>query len=242
MTIDPQIAEAMVGFAYARLRASFYGWSTPAEDTYAAQLEVLTKATAINPGYAFAYYVKSLALAFKKQFPEAIEAAQTAVALDPNAAYAYFAMGQAEISLGRCEQSIAHIRQAFALSPRDPVGVAPGTRSWAPPRFAWVGLTRRLGSLSEELTRGTGPFFRTPFWRVLRPRKGTMPRRNLLWQKRFVSILNSRSNFLRRQCRRCQLFSMACARLDCRKNDLKIEGRSSKSYQRQASTLPADWR
>ena len=37
---------------------------------------MLSKATAINPGYAFAYYVKSLALIFTKQFPEAIEAAQ----------------------------------------------------------------------------------------------------------------------------------------------------------------------
>ena len=118
--LDPQNAEAMVGLAYARLRASVYGWSTAAEDTYAAQLDLLTKATAINPGYAFAYYVKSLVLFVTKQFPEAIEAAQTAVALDPNAAYGYFAMGQAEDPLGRCEQSIAHIKQAFALSPRDP--------------------------------------------------------------------------------------------------------------------------
>jgi tetratricopeptide (TPR) repeat protein len=45
--------------------------------------------------YAFAYYVKSRVLFYKKQFPEAIEAAQTAVALDPNAAYAYFAMAMA---------------------------------------------------------------------------------------------------------------------------------------------------
>ena len=36
--IDPQNAEAMVGLAYARIRASFYGWSTAAEDTYAAQI------------------------------------------------------------------------------------------------------------------------------------------------------------------------------------------------------------
>jgi adenylate cyclase len=87
-------------------------------------LEVLEKATEINPGYAFAYYVKSLALMFTKQFPEAIEAAQAAVALDPNAAYGYFAMSQAEVDLGRCQQSIAHIKQAFALSPRDPIGGA----------------------------------------------------------------------------------------------------------------------
>jgi tetratricopeptide (TPR) repeat protein len=58
------------------------------------------------------------------QLPEMLEAAKRAVALDPNAAYAYFAMGQAEAPIGRGEQSIAHIKQAFALSPRDPlVGV-----------------------------------------------------------------------------------------------------------------------
>src|SRR6185503_17386109 len=39
----------------------------------------------------------------------------------PNAAYAYFAMGQAEAPIGRLEQSIAHMKQAFALSPRDPL-------------------------------------------------------------------------------------------------------------------------
>ena len=33
--IDPQNAEAMVGLAYARHRASVYGWSTTAEDSYA---------------------------------------------------------------------------------------------------------------------------------------------------------------------------------------------------------------
>ena len=122
--IDPQNAEAMVGFAYARLRASFYGWSTPAEDTYAAQMDLLAKATAINPGYTFAYYVKSLALIFTKQFPEAIEAAQTEVALDPNSAYGYAAISRVEGLLGRCEQSITHIKQAFALSPGDPKGGA----------------------------------------------------------------------------------------------------------------------
>ena len=122
--LDPQNPEATVGLAYARFRASAFGWSTTAEDTYAAQLELLTKATAINPGYAFAYYVKSLASFRTKQLPQAIEAAQTAVALDPNAAYGYYAMALVEARLGHCEQSIAHAKQAFALSPRDPLGGA----------------------------------------------------------------------------------------------------------------------
>jgi adenylate cyclase len=124
LKIDPQNAEAMVGFANARVRATAFGWANTGEDTYAAQLDLLTTATAVNPNYAFAYYLKSQVFFHTSQLPEALEAAQTAVALDPNAAYAYFAMGQAEARLGRGEQSIAHIKQAFALSPRDPhVGV-----------------------------------------------------------------------------------------------------------------------
>jgi adenylate cyclase len=119
--IDPQNAEAMVGLAYARSRASFYGWSTAAEDKPGAQMELLTKATAINPGYAFAYYVKSVVLWLTKEYPEALAAAETEVALDPNSAYGYSAIGRAEALLGRCEQSIAHTKQAFALSPRDPL-------------------------------------------------------------------------------------------------------------------------
>jgi adenylate cyclase len=120
--LDPQNAEALVGLAYARLRAPYYGWSTATEDRPAAQLELLMKATAINPGYAFAYYVKSTALWVEKEYPEALATAERVVALDPNSAYGYSAMGRAETMLGRCEQSIAHIKQAFTLSPRDPFG------------------------------------------------------------------------------------------------------------------------
>jgi adenylate cyclase len=156
--LDPQNAQAMVGLAYARLRASFYGWSTPAEDTYAAQLELLTKASAINPGYTFAYYVKSLALILTKQFPEAIEAAQTAIALDPNSAYGYSAMGRAEAVLGRCEQSIAHIRQAFALSPRDPTGGA-----WHTILGASEICLGRLDAAVGEFKRGINAGYRTYF-------------------------------------------------------------------------------
>ena len=215
--IDPQNAEAMVGLAYARYRGGAYGWSTPAEDSYAAQLDLLTKATAINPGYAFAHYVKSLVLS--KEYPEAIEAAQTAVALDPNAAYGYAAIGQAEFRLGRCEQSIGHIKQAFGLSPRDPLGGV-----W----HMMLGLAegclgRRdaaIGSLSEQLTQGTDLSFPMPFWRDLRPRRGTTPRRNSLWRKPVVSTLNSRSNGFWRTRQSRQGSLRACARPGCRKNDL----------------------
>ena len=120
ITLDPQNAEAMVGLAYARGRATFYAWSTAAEDKPSAQMELLTKATGINPDYALAYYVKSTVLWLAKEYPEALAAAETVVALDPNSSYGYTALGRTEALLGRCEQSITHTKQAFALNPRDP--------------------------------------------------------------------------------------------------------------------------
>jgi tetratricopeptide (TPR) repeat protein len=119
---------------------------------------LLTKATAINPGYAFAYYVKSVVLWRTKEYPEALAAAETEVALDPNSAYGYSAMGRAEALLGRCEQSIAHIKQAFALSPRDPL-----SGRW----YAWLGVAEfcrgRLDAAIEQFKRAIDSGFATYF-------------------------------------------------------------------------------
>jgi adenylate cyclase len=156
--LDPQNAEAMVGLAYARIRATFYGWSIAAEDKPAAQIDLLTKATAINPGYAFAYYVKSVALRLTKEYPEALAAAETEVALDPNSAYGYAAIGRVEGLLGRCEQSITHIKQAFALSPRDPY-----SGFW----YASLGLAEfcrgRLDAAIEQFKRAISSGYPTYF-------------------------------------------------------------------------------
>jgi hypothetical protein len=106
--IDPQNFEAMVGLAATRLRAWVLGLSTAADHAPLAQMELVRKATAINPRYAVAHNVRSFMLFLSKQFLEAMEAACTAVALDPNSPYAYAMMGRAEAVTGRCEQSIAH--------------------------------------------------------------------------------------------------------------------------------------
>ncbi len=120
LKLDPRNSEAMVGLALVRLHSNVSGWSAAPTDAPAAQIDLLAKASAINPDYAAIYYVKSYALFLMKQFPEAVEAAETAVNLDPNLAVAYMWMGAAEFPEGHCDQAIAHIRQAFRLSPRDP--------------------------------------------------------------------------------------------------------------------------
>jgi adenylate cyclase len=155
--IDPQNTEAMVGSAYARMRASAYGWSTTAD--YSAQMDLLTKATAIDPSYAFAYYVKSNVLSITNQLSEALEAAQRVVALDPNAAYGYYAMALSEAWLGRCEQSNAHIKHAFALSPRDLM--FGGLWHWI--LGVSEGCLGRLDTAIEELRRAIDAGYRTYF-------------------------------------------------------------------------------
>ena len=77
MKIDPQNAEAMIGLAYALLRAtSTAGAIRVPRISTPRQLDLVTKATAINPSYAFAYYVKSLVSEATNRLPEAVEAAQ----------------------------------------------------------------------------------------------------------------------------------------------------------------------
>jgi tetratricopeptide (TPR) repeat protein len=57
-------------------------------------------------------------------------------------------MGRAEAMLGRCEQSIAHLKQAFAQSPRDPL-----SGFW----YAYLGLAEfcrgRLDAAVEQFRR-----------------------------------------------------------------------------------------
>ena len=124
-------------------------------------MELLTKAIAISPGYAFAYYVKSAVLWLSKEYPEALAAAQTEVALDPNSAYGYAAVGRAEGLLGRCEQSIAHIKQAFALSPRDPL-----SGIW----YGYLGIAEfcrgRLDAAIEQFKRSISLGYPTYFFYV----------------------------------------------------------------------------
>jgi TolB-like protein len=153
--VDPQNPEAMVGFGYARLRAFFYGWN-PTEDSWAAQLELLARATAISPGCAFAHYVRSQVLFFAGHPPQAIEAAQTAVALDPNLAHGYYSMALAEVFLARCEQSIGHLKQAFILSPRDPIGPV-----WHMILGLAEGCLSRLDVATGEINRAIDAGYRT---------------------------------------------------------------------------------
>jgi adenylate cyclase len=98
------------------------------------------------------------------------EAAQTAVALDPNAANGYYAMALAEGALKRREQSIVHIKQAFALSPRDPIGGL-----WHSVLGIDEGCLNRLdaiGEFKQAIDTGYRTFFPYAFLAAVEAAKG----------------------------------------------------------------------
>ena len=87
-----------------------------------------------------------------------MEAGRVGTIADANSALSYSVMARAEGGLGHCEESLAHIKEAFRLSPRDPqsalwhvdVGMAEFCRG-------------RLDAAVEELKRAVDGGFRTDF-------------------------------------------------------------------------------
>jgi adenylate cyclase len=107
--------------------------------------------------------VKSLALYFEKQYSGSLEAARTGANLNPNSAFSFFGMGQAEIALswpeagpGRCEEGLLHIKEAFRLSPRDPL-----TGIWHMQSGLAQFCLERLDTATEEISQGIDAGYRT---------------------------------------------------------------------------------
>jgi tetratricopeptide (TPR) repeat protein len=64
--------------------------------------------------------VQGLIQNFTKRADQAIAECEHALALDRNLAHAHAVIGMAKYQLGRGEETEAHIKEAFRLSPRDP--------------------------------------------------------------------------------------------------------------------------
>jgi len=156
LELESQNAEAMVGIALIDTRAFAYGGAAHPDPTLAGQLDFVSKALAINPNYSFGYFMKSFALFMAFRFPEAVEAARTGTTVDPNSAFSYFAKGEAEWPLGRCEETIADLKEAFRLSPRDP-----GSGVWHMNLGLGELCRGRVDAAAEEFRRAIDGGFRS---------------------------------------------------------------------------------
>jgi adenylate cyclase len=83
--------------------------------------ELVSKALALDPNYAYAHYLKAVILQHQARDDEAIAELERTLALDPTIVSAYDTLGNVRMNFGQFEQSLELFDKAIRLSPHDPV-------------------------------------------------------------------------------------------------------------------------
>ncbi len=121
LDIDQSNAEANASVAYAYARAALYGWLVPRETAIkkgicAAEKSLQTDSKCADAAYALALLQFAAGENFYAQ-----EIAKRCLELNRNHAPAIFLCGLIYLRLGKPQDSVSTIEQAFALSPREPL-------------------------------------------------------------------------------------------------------------------------
>ncbi len=120
LEIEPELARAHAGFAYAALQLSFYGTREEREPTLTKALTSAQRAVSLDPSDAFNRFALGRALTLVLDFGEAEAELQAAIELNPSFAQAWFAMGFCYSNSGRPREAIPLFAKAVDLSPQDP--------------------------------------------------------------------------------------------------------------------------
>ena len=117
LTADPDNVDALIGSAWADLRAGVMG-ETPTTAFATAEAKV-TKALSSAPDHANGHRLLGHLEILTKRAAQGIAECEHALELDRNLAAAHSTIGLAKIFIGRAEETETHILEALRLSPRD---------------------------------------------------------------------------------------------------------------------------
>jgi TolB-like protein/class 3 adenylate cyclase len=123
ISLEPANTEAMVMLAFVDACVGSLMMTDDVSVRLAAAEATLTKVFSLEqsqPDHALAHAVQGLIQMCTKRADQAIAECEHALALDRNLAHAHALIGLAKAQLGRGEETEAHIKEAFRLSPRDP--------------------------------------------------------------------------------------------------------------------------
>jgi adenylate cyclase len=118
--LDPSQAESWSWLAEILVTQYLHRWNNAGKEELKAADEAVSKAVAIDPNIAQAYYTEGLVRRAKGEHNAALEAFSRAVELNPNLPRALAEKGDALTLLGRPEEAPPLVEQAIRLSPRDP--------------------------------------------------------------------------------------------------------------------------
>jgi adenylate cyclase len=229
LAFDPQSVEAQGRLAIALTGRVLDGMSdTPALDITRAE-GLVGQALAVSPRSALAHFAKGHMLRAQDRYDEAIPEYETVLVLNRNWVGAISDLGMCEFFSGSIEEAIPLLEQAIRLSPRDPsigywyfrIGMAHLVQSRIDDAIVWAkkarsanpGNPRRNALLASAYAlKGQTEHAAVELAEA----------RRLSGDNRYSSI--ARLKVGRWVCRRFvpyskPLFSPACARRGCRRND-----------------------
>jgi TolB-like protein/class 3 adenylate cyclase len=119
LAVDPGNVDALVGSARANVTEGALSFVTDRTAAFAAAEANLTKALSSVPDHAPGHLFLGLVDILNKRAAEGIAKCEHALALDQNLATAHATIGLGKLTIGRAEETEAHIVEALRLSPRD---------------------------------------------------------------------------------------------------------------------------
>jgi TolB-like protein/class 3 adenylate cyclase len=121
LAADPGNVDALVGSAYADIRAATLLSVADPTALLAAAEAKLTRALSLVPDHARAHLWLGSVAILTKRAVQGIAECEHSLALDRNLAHAHAVIGLGKHFIGRAEETESHVAEALRLSPRDPV-------------------------------------------------------------------------------------------------------------------------
>jgi TolB-like protein/Flp pilus assembly protein TadD len=118
--IEPGLARAHAGLAYVQLLNSFYRGPVERPHLIGEAMQAAKTAVALDNRDTLSRCMLGRVYCLQQRYDDAGEELEEAIAINPSFAQAHFALAFTLVWMGRCDEAVALIDTACALSPRDP--------------------------------------------------------------------------------------------------------------------------
>ena len=120
LAIDPNNVRALLGLGEKFFKLAQTGVSSDPKGDFERADELVSKALALDPDWAWAHALKGDILGWQTRYQESVAEFERALALDPSDAYAALDLGWDYARFGEFDKSVEYFDKAIRASPSDP--------------------------------------------------------------------------------------------------------------------------